>query len=86
MDAPARRQPPTVRLRRLANELRRLRTDAGLTREDVTEKTAINSATMYRIEAAKVRPHTLLGARPRARHMPPKPPSKAYEYSPGSVV
>lgn len=56
MDAPARRQPPTVRLRRLANELRRLRTDAGLTREDVTEKTAINSATMYRIEAAKVRP------------------------------
>jgi transcriptional regulator with XRE-family HTH domain len=56
MDAPVRRQPPTVRLRRLANELRRLRTDAGLTREDVTEKTAINSATMYRIEAAKVRP------------------------------
>ncbi|GAA5181548.1 helix-turn-helix transcriptional regulator [Rugosimonospora acidiphila] len=53
---PVRRQPPTIRLRRLANELRGLRTAAGLTREDVTAKTAINGATMYRIESAKVRP------------------------------
>lgn len=56
MDLPARRQPPTVRLRRLASELRGLRSAAGLTREDVAEQTGINSATLYRIENAKVRP------------------------------
>lgn len=56
MDLPARRQPPTVRLRRLASELRGLRSAAGLTREDVSEQTGINSATLYRIETAKVRP------------------------------
>ncbi|RKR88121.1 helix-turn-helix protein [Micromonospora pisi] len=56
MDLSARRQPPTVRLRRLAAELRGLRTDAGLTREEVSEQTNINSATLYRIETAKVRP------------------------------
>lgn len=56
MDLSARRQPPTVRLRRLAAELRSLRTAAGLTRDDVSEQTNINSATLYRIETAKVRP------------------------------
>lgn len=56
MDLSARRQPPTVRLRRLAAELRQLRATAGLTREEVSEQTNINSATLYRIETAKVRP------------------------------
>jgi transcriptional regulator with XRE-family HTH domain len=53
---PLQRQPPTVRLRRLAAELRRLRAATGLTREQVSDQTAINSATLYRIETAKVRP------------------------------
>jgi transcriptional regulator with XRE-family HTH domain len=53
---PARRPTPTLRLRRLAAELRRLRTEAGLTREDVTGRTGINEATLYRIETAKARP------------------------------
>jgi transcriptional regulator with XRE-family HTH domain len=56
MDVSPRRQPPTVRLRRLAAELRRLRAAASLTREQVSDQTAINSATLYRIETAKVRP------------------------------
>jgi transcriptional regulator with XRE-family HTH domain len=56
MDLPTRRQPPTVRLRRLAGELRNLRQAAGLTREDAAEQTNINSATLYRIETAKARP------------------------------
>jgi transcriptional regulator with XRE-family HTH domain len=56
MDLSARRQPPTVRLRRLASELRGLRTAAGLTREEVSDQTGINPATLYRIETAKVRP------------------------------
>jgi transcriptional regulator with XRE-family HTH domain len=45
-----------LRLRRLAAELRRLRAEAGLTREDVTERTSINAATLYRLETAKARP------------------------------
>jgi transcriptional regulator with XRE-family HTH domain len=54
---PPRRQPaPTLRLRRLAAELRRLRADAGLTREEVTERTGINAATLYRIETVRARP------------------------------
>ncbi|MFI5494561.1 helix-turn-helix domain-containing protein [Actinoplanes sp. NPDC051859] len=56
MELPSRRQPPTVRLRRLASELRNLRQAAGLTREDAAEQTNINSATLYRIETAKARP------------------------------
>ena len=55
---PARRPTPTLRLRRLAAGLRRLRADAGLTREEVTERTGINEATLYRLEAAKARPQT----------------------------
>lgn len=58
-----RRQAPTVRLRRLAAELRRLRKGADLTREAVTDKTGINNATLYRIETARARPQmrTLIG-------------------------
>jgi transcriptional regulator with XRE-family HTH domain len=51
-----RRQPPTVRLRRLAAELRELRTAAGLTREDVTSRTNINAATLYKIEKSQAKP------------------------------
>ncbi|GAA3929813.1 helix-turn-helix transcriptional regulator [Streptomyces gulbargensis] len=56
-------RPPTVRLRRLAAELRKLRAEAGLTREDVTERTGINEATLYRIERSRTRPQrrTLVG-------------------------
>lgn len=48
---------PSVRLRRLAGELRRLRTQAGLSWEEVAERTAINKSTLYRIESARGRPH-----------------------------
>jgi transcriptional regulator with XRE-family HTH domain len=51
------RQPPTVRMRRLAGELKRLRQAAGLTRDDAAEQTKLNGATLWRIETAKVRPH-----------------------------
>jgi transcriptional regulator with XRE-family HTH domain len=54
---PARRPAaPTLRLRRLAAELRRLRAEAGLTREEVTERTDINGVTLYRLERAQARP------------------------------
>jgi transcriptional regulator with XRE-family HTH domain len=53
-----RRQTPTVRLRRLAAELRSLRAASELTRDEVVERTGINAATMYRIEHARVRPQT----------------------------
>ncbi len=52
------RQTPTVRLRRLAAELRSLRTSSELTRNEVVERTGINVATLYRIEHARVRPQT----------------------------
>jgi len=55
---PGRRQTPTVRLRRLAAELRSLRSSSGLTRDEVVERTGINAVTMYRIEHARVRPQT----------------------------
>ena len=55
---PGERQTPTVRLRRLAAELRSLRTSSGLTRDDIVERTGINVATLYRIEHARVRPQT----------------------------
>ncbi|GAB3975463.1 helix-turn-helix transcriptional regulator [Plantactinospora veratri] len=63
MNVAARKQPPTVRLRRLAAELRALRHDAGLTREDVAERTHMNPATLWRLETARARPQrrTLLG-------------------------
>lgn len=47
---------PTVRLRRLAAELRRLRNQANLSRENATERTNINKATPYRIETTRTRP------------------------------
>jgi transcriptional regulator with XRE-family HTH domain len=54
---PARHQPlPTLRLRRLAAELSKLRAAAELTREEVTEQTNINEATLYRIETGRARP------------------------------
>lgn len=53
---PTRRPTPTLRLRRLSAELRRLRADAGLTREEVSARTGINEATLYRLEVAKARP------------------------------
>ncbi|MEU6488091.1 helix-turn-helix transcriptional regulator [Streptomyces sp. NPDC046887] len=53
---PTKRQLPTARLRRLAREMRRLRSEAGLTREDIAASTAINQATLYRLEYAKGRP------------------------------
>lgn len=53
---PTRRQPPTVRMRRLAVELRRLRDLAGLSQEDVTGQTGVNVATLYRIETGRTKP------------------------------
>jgi len=54
---PPRKVPaPTLRLRRLASELRRLRGDAGLTRDEVSERTGIDPATLYRIETARAKP------------------------------
>ena len=55
---PGDRRTPTVRLRRLAAELRSLRTSSGLTRDEIVERTGINVATLYRIEHARVRPQT----------------------------
>jgi transcriptional regulator with XRE-family HTH domain len=50
--------PPTVRLRRLAAELRTLRSEAGLTREVVQERTGVNQGTLWRIEKGQAKPHT----------------------------
>ncbi|MFE2757311.1 helix-turn-helix domain-containing protein [Actinosynnema sp. NPDC059335] len=47
---------PTIRLRRLAGQLRRLREANDLRREDVEERTGLNSTTLYRIETARSRP------------------------------
>jgi transcriptional regulator with XRE-family HTH domain len=52
----SRAKPPTVRLRRLAAELRRLRADAGYSREQVEEHTGVNEGTLYRLETARARP------------------------------
>jgi len=53
---PPRQPAPTLRLRRLAAQLRSLRAAVGLTREDVTQRTGINEATLYRIESGRARP------------------------------
>jgi transcriptional regulator with XRE-family HTH domain len=58
-----RQAPPTVRSRRLAFELRNLREAAGLTRDQVSEQTGINPATLYRHETASAR------SRPQRRTM-----------------
>lgn len=47
------RMSPTARRRRLAAELRRLRKEAGLTREQVAEAIACAPATVTRIESAQ---------------------------------
>ena len=52
----SRAKPPTVRLRRLAAELRRLRAEAGYSREQVEEHTGVNEGTLYRLETARARP------------------------------
>jgi transcriptional regulator with XRE-family HTH domain len=43
-------------MRRLASELLGLRDKAKFSREEVAERTGINSATLYRIEKAQARP------------------------------
>jgi transcriptional regulator with XRE-family HTH domain len=53
---PGRRSTPSVRLRRLAAQLRELRDGAGLTQEEVAERTGKDRSTLYRLEAAQVRP------------------------------
>lgn len=51
-----RRQPATVRGRRLAAELSALRAKAGLTREQVEEEKGVSVGTLFRIEKAQSRP------------------------------
>lgn len=53
---PGRRATPSVRLRRLAAQLRELRDGAGLTQEEVAERTGKDRSTLYRLETAQVRP------------------------------
>ena len=53
---PTGRPAPTARLRRLASELRRLRAAAGLSRDEVSERTGINTTTLFRLESARARP------------------------------
>ena len=53
----ARQRPaPTVRARRLAAELRRMRDQSGLTQEQVAERTGKDRSTLYRLENAQQRP------------------------------
>ncbi|GII31063.1 helix-turn-helix domain-containing protein [Planotetraspora mira] len=47
---------PTVRLRRLAGELTRLRGESRLSREDVASRLGVASSTVYRIETGHTRP------------------------------
>lgn len=54
MDMP--RKPPTVRLRRLTGELKRLRNAVGLTQEAVSERTGLDESSIYRIERALNKP------------------------------
>ena len=53
---PSRRSSPSVRLRRLAAQLRELREAAGLTQEEVSERTGKDRSTLYRLESAQQRP------------------------------
>jgi transcriptional regulator with XRE-family HTH domain len=53
---PSRRPAPSVRLRRLAAQLRDLREAAGLTQELVAERTGKDRSTLYRLETAQQRP------------------------------
>jgi transcriptional regulator with XRE-family HTH domain len=47
---------PTVRLRRLATELRAMRTAAGLSQKDIETQASISTVTLYKIEKAQARP------------------------------
>ncbi|MFD7154306.1 helix-turn-helix domain-containing protein [Kribbella sp. NPDC059898] len=49
--------PPTVRLRRLATELKALRAEAKLTREQVEDQTGVNQGTLWRLETGQTKPH-----------------------------
>lgn len=53
---PRPRSWPSVRLRRLAAQLRALRVQAELTQEEVSERTGIDRSTLYRLESAQQRP------------------------------
>src|SRR5260370_33352595 len=53
---PRQRSWPSVRLRRLAAQLRELRAECGMTQEEVSERTGIDRSTLYRLEAAQQRP------------------------------
>src|ERR1700722_14828451 len=52
----ATRSAPSVRMRRLAAQLRELREAAGLTQEEVSERTGKDRSTLYRLESAQQRP------------------------------
>ncbi|MBG0566296.1 helix-turn-helix domain-containing protein [Actinoplanes aureus] len=52
----ASRRPPSIRLRRLATELRRLRVAAALKQEDVAVRTGLDASSIYRIERAMNKP------------------------------
>lgn len=51
-----RRQPPTVRLRRIAADLLRLRNEAGLTRKQVEDAIGFTIGALLRVEKAQARP------------------------------
>lgn len=53
---PRGRRAPTLRLRRLAAELRTLRASKDLSREEVAARTNLDDATLWRIETARTRP------------------------------
>src|ERR1700722_8920307 len=52
----AMRSAPSVRMRRLAARLRELREAAGLTQDEVSERTGKDRSTLYRLENAQQRP------------------------------
>lgn len=56
MSAVPPRKAPTIRLRRLAAELKRLRVEAGLTQEQTAERTGIDPSSLYRVERAMNKP------------------------------
>lgn len=53
---PKARPIPTVRMRRIAAELKRLRESAGLTQEEVAERTGKDRSTLYRLENGQQKP------------------------------
>jgi transcriptional regulator with XRE-family HTH domain len=53
---PPPRTAPSVRLRRLAAQLRDLREERGMTQEDVARRTGKDRSTLYRLETAQQRP------------------------------